>query len=247
MIYINKMDIFNYIKNNIEIRKIANGSLKAGSKIMTKFLLDLMDDNNNFVSKTNLNIGSLNEDIKKLEKSIIISNHPSFFDFVIVKKAIDCYCLTDNVDSDVLPTEYYMNEFHLIPYYKDENNCGKNAQELILKTVNEGKKVLVFPEGTIQTSIDLKTFKKGLFHLAYDNNIPIISMNIIIKSSFDDKYLESLFAYFQIPTEPPEIDVYYNEMIYPKDFTSFESFYDKCFESVSVGYYDRLEIKNEKN
>lgn len=239
------MEIFNYLKNKLEVRKVANSSLKAGSKVMAKFLIDLMDVSNNFISKTKVNKGTLDEDILNIDKAIIISNHPSFFDFIIIKKAIDCYCLTDNVDSDFLPPEFYINEFHLIPYYKDDKNPGKNAQELILKTVNEGKKVLVLPEGNVQVNTEIKTFKKGVFHLAYDNNIPIISMNIIIDSKFNNKYLESLLAYFQIPIEPPEINLYYNEVIYPKDHTSFESFYDKCFESVSIGYYDRMNEKSK--
>ena len=176
------MEILNYIINKIKIRCLANSSLKAGSKIMAKYLLDLMDVNNNFISKTIVHKGLLDEDLSKLEGAIIISNHPSFFDFIIMKKAIDCYCLTDNVDSDLLPPEFYINELHIIPYYKDDKNAGKNVQQLILETVNKGDKVLVFPEGGIQNKNVLNTFKKGLFHLAYDNNIPIVSMNIIVKS-----------------------------------------------------------------
>lgn len=234
------MDPLEYIKSYIQVRHVANNALKSGSKIMTKFLLDLTNVNNEHISNTITHKGAMDEDIKDIKGAIIFSNHPSFFDLIIIKKMMDCYCLTDNVDPGIMPTEDYVNKLNIIPYYRDEENAGKNAQELILQLVKKGNKVLVFPEGTLQDGKNIKIFKKGLFHLAYDNNIPMISMNIIVESQLNDNYLESLLAYIQMPIEPPVINVYYNEVITPQSHSSFESFFDKCFESVSFGYYNRF-------
>lgn len=234
------MDLFEYIKSCVHVRKVANGALKAGSKIMIKYLLDLIDVNNEYISNTTIHRGTIEEDIENIKGAIIFSNHPSFFDFIIIKKMINCYCLTDNVDRDIMSSEDYISKLGIIPYYREEENAGKNVQELILRLVKEGNKVLVFPEGSIQDNKVMGKFKKGLFHLAYDNKIPMISMNITVESPLNNNFLESLLGYIQIPIESPAINVYYNEVIYPESHSSFESFFDKCFESVSFGYYDKL-------
>lgn len=226
-----------YIQNFIQVRKIANNSLKAGSKYMQHLLESILDINNVFISNT---IVHFNYDEFNIEGGcIIICNHPSFLDFAIIKKGIDCYCLTDNVDRDCKTTEEYINKYHIIPYYKDEKEGGKNAKEIILQCVNDGKKVLVFPEGKIETTDDVLHFKKGLFEMAYNNSIPIISLNIIYHSDIENNYLRSLVAYFQLPVEPPKIDLYFNEVINPTKYSTFLTFYDKCFESVTNGFYDR--------
>lgn len=235
------MDFFDFVKNHIQVRNIANGAIKSGSKIMAKYLYDLSDINNSYVSKTEVHKANIDNDTKDIKGAIIISNHPSFFDLVIIKKLLDCYCLTDNVDKDVIPEELYIEYLHIVPYYRDDKNSGSNAKDIILKLVKEGKKVLVFPEGQLQTGEEIRTFKKGLFHMAYDNKIPIISLNILRESKFNDTFLECVLAYIQLPLEPPKTDVYYNEVIYPQEHSSFESFFDTCFESVSNGYYTRLE------
>ena len=234
------MDPLEYIKSYIQVRHVANSALKAGSKIMTKFSLDLTNVNNEHISNTITHRGTIDEDTKDIKGAIIFSNHTSFFDFIIIKKMVDCYCLTDNVDTGIMSTKDYIDKLNIIPYYREDENAGQNAQKIILDLVKKGNKVLVFPEGSIQNGEDMKTFKKGLFHLSYDNKIPMISMNITVESPLNDNYLESLLAYIQIPIEPPIINVYYNEVIMPESHSSFESFYDKCFESVSFGYYEKL-------
>lgn len=236
------MNFIEFFQDIIQVRKFANGSLKAGSKYMQFLLENILDSNNSFISNTEVHFNK--EDCQIEGGAIIICNHPSFLDFAIVKKGIDCYCLTDNVDREFKTTEEYINNYNVIPYFKDDNNAGSNAKDIILKCVMEGKKVLVFPEGTIEMTEEIIHFKKGLFEMAYNNSIPIVSLNIIYNSDFESNYLRSLVAYFQIPVEPPKIDLYFNEIIYPTRYTSFLSFYDKCFESVTNGYYDKKELKN---
>lgn len=234
------MEILEYVKSGIQVRNVANSALKAHSKIMAKFLLDLMDVNNEHISNTIIHKRNMDEDIKNIKGAIIFCNHSSFFDLIIVKKVIDCYCVTDNVDDAFMTTQDYIDRLHIIPYYRDNENAGKDVQDIILNLVNQGKKVLVFPEGGIQDGKNMRTFKKGLFHLAYDNKIPMISMNIIIESRLGDNYLESILAYIQLPMIPPVINIHYNEIIKPEDESSFDSFYDTCFESVTSGYYNRI-------
>ena len=48
----------------------------------------------------------------------------------------------------------------------------------LVKTVSEGRCVLVFPEGTRSSDGEIKEFKKGGFHLATQANVPIIPMRI---------------------------------------------------------------------
>ncbi len=229
-------DILNFVRNVVQVRNIANSSIKAGSQYM-KFLLEsLLDENNNFISNTSVHFDKIDDD----KSAILISNHPSYLDFAIMKKGINCYCLTDSVDKDLMDTNDYLEKYHIVPYFKDDPNSS-SVKDVILKCVSEGKKVLVFPEGSIQTENEMLHFKMGLFDMAYKNNVPIMSFNIIYDKSIENNYLRSILGFFHLPVLSPKIDLYYNETIYPKDHSSLMSFYDKCFESVSLNYYDKIE------
>ena len=59
----------------------------------------------------------------------------------------------------------------------NRNSSDKAVRELT-ETLNKGRNVLVFPEGTRSPNGKLQSFKKGAFHLAKAANAPIVPLHI---------------------------------------------------------------------
>lgn len=233
------MDILLTLKNTVKVGAIANSALNAGSEAMLDMLENIMDVNAEFIKNTTIHLKGLP---KQNEKGhVIICNHPSFFDFALIKKCIDCYCVTNSVDKTIHTTEEYLKKYKVIPYYDEGPNSGKNVQKLILQLINQGHNVLVFPQGEIQTEGKMGKLKKGLFHLCFDNKIDILVFTILIKCSIESNYLRSILAYLQIPIESPQINVFYNSCIHSTEHNSFESLYDECSRILLDSYFSKRE------
>jgi 1-acyl-sn-glycerol-3-phosphate acyltransferase len=56
---------------------------------------------------------------------------------------------------------------------------GEIIKQTIKDTIENGNRVLVFPEGITHTNWIPKEFKKGIFHLYQDNHIPILPLTLM--------------------------------------------------------------------
>lgn len=171
---------------------------------------------------------------------IVISNHSSFFDLTIVRKHIQCYCVANfsSIYTNNITDEQFLNDYHIIIYdYSLES--GTSVKAKILELINSGHDVLVFPEGYSikESSRDLcllKDFKKGLFHLAYENDISIIPISQWHYGNINPSYFDcyTLNVISNLPICTMNVDVIIDHEISPKSFSSFDEFYICCFETV---------------
>jgi len=216
----------------ISIKQISTLALGYDCKYYSKLMDSLFTNDLNVEIYNDLNV--------EIKGHIIISNHVSFYDFMIVSKLIECYCVSTIVDKELDKTKKYLENLNIIPYYYEDKNSGEFVKEEIKKLIDSGKNVLVFPEGDLQDGNTIGEFKRGLFHLAYDNKIPILSCNIIFKSKIDNTLIQSMAYFFELPLEEPTIKLYTNEFILPGNFLIFDLFYSKCFTSVRDSYENHL-------
>ena len=112
---------------------------------------------------------------------IVISNHQSYMDAIIIKSLIDCKFIGNG---KFFNNFILKNKFDIINYDIGNKKSGKNIKKIILKNILDKNIVTVFPEGKMNNSIynELLPFKKGLFYLAYTNNIPILMSIIYCKN-----------------------------------------------------------------
>jgi len=112
---------------------------------------------------------------------IFMSNHQSDFDILIVLA--------------YLPGQFRWiakKELFRIPVFGramknagyieiDRQNHERAMQNLTeaSRKIREGKSVMSFPEGTRSVDGTIKTFKKGMFHLALQAGVPIVPITII--------------------------------------------------------------------
>ena len=180
----------------------------------------------------------MNLDHKNIRGKLIISNHSSILDYTLINNYIKCYCIA-NIQPDIIKLisiESLFNDHNII-YYDYTLESGKNIKLKILELINKGENVLLFPEGYSArefNNIKLKSFKRGLFHLAYDNNISIIPISQYHHNSTSKEYFDSslLNLTLGIPINNLKVDIFIDEIIIPKNYCVFEDFYKKCFDII---------------
>jgi len=121
------------------------------------------------------------ENISTEQPQIFMSNHQSDFDILIVLA--------------YLPGQFRWlakKELFRIPMFGkamknagyieiDRQNHERAMQNLAeaSRKIREGKSVMSFPEGTRSKDGTIKAFKKGMFHLALQAEVPIVPITII--------------------------------------------------------------------
>jgi 1-acyl-sn-glycerol-3-phosphate acyltransferase len=109
------------------------------------------------------------------EPAIIISNHQSFLDILLlVMLHPKLILLTNNWvwNSPVFGAVVRMADFYPVA------NGAENSVELLANRVKHGYSVVVFPEGTRAVDGEIKRFHKGAFYLAEQLNIDILPILI---------------------------------------------------------------------
>jgi 1-acyl-sn-glycerol-3-phosphate acyltransferase len=171
---------------------------------------------------------------------IIISNHSCFLDYAIVKRHVDCYCVANirTFMSHAVTDDELFNRFKIIAYDYSPSG-GVKVKRRILDVVNSGQNVLVFPEGysvrsSSRSEVPLKPFKRGLFHLAYENGIPIVPVSQWHYNNTNIHYFDHFLddVILGRPIQDMNVDVFIGHEINPSECDSFEAFYDRCFRSV---------------
>jgi 1-acyl-sn-glycerol-3-phosphate acyltransferase len=165
---------------------------------------------------------------------IIISNHVNIYDFIFIRNVIDCYVVGNDV---FLINKKVEENLEIISYKILNKKSGTNVKKNILKLINSGKNVLVFPEGRMCNSLkdNLLKFKKGLFHLAYDNNIPILmtflysnNNNFAIGHPIHSikVILKFLFNVFLFNNSTTVVTYELIDFVYRNNFNNFNDYYN---------------------
>lgn len=170
--------------------------------------------------------------LDKLPKNgghIIISNHGSCFDHIIIKKICNCYTVAMSLVEKTFISNDFFNKYKILFYDKTIKNNGNSIKNKITEIINNNENILVFPEGdfVFKNGNQMQPFKKGLFHLAYNNNIPIIPI-----FQQHHNFHNSIYTYSQIfnvildlPINDLNVDVTINDIIIPKNYKTFDEFY----------------------
>ena len=129
-------------------------------------------------------------DNKKLKSTIIISNHFTVHDGMILSYLFDdIYFIakddifTSNFKNIFLNyfNKYLYASFNWIPYKRGNKTSGQICRKEIIKLLRSGKNICIFPEGKSQLNgVPLK-FYNGIFEIAVENNFDILPFAIYYK------------------------------------------------------------------
>lgn len=205
------------IKNKyVEILVLILFSIVLMIKFRFVYLNPLYWLTNKYYSKRVKIIGK--ENIPDKDGYVIISNHNFVSEYLIVKKIFKKKIFV--VVANSLIFKFMDTSDIIIPYDKNKKNIkksGKNKKKIILeKCKNEKKNVLVFPEGNWTNVNNMYLFKKGLFYLCYQNQIPIVPILFLIKKEKNNTYRICL---------DNKIKIKIFEKVNPSNFNNFDEYY----------------------
>lgn len=172
--------------------------------IFSKIVLVLMGIN---VKVHNLEL------LDKSKQFILVGNHMSYMDALISAVASDNYKkYIGKAEILAYPVLGYLLKKLYVPVQRDQKESRKWSMETMFKYLKDGASMVIFPEGTCNTTPELlKEFKDGAFSLSVQLQIPIAICTIVGAADVMPRKLLSI--------RPGRIDVYWTKIIEPGSFT----------------------------
>ncbi len=175
---------------------------------------------------------------------LLLMNHYSGLDIMFLVGLIEFYSVVKsdllgeiiNEDESWLITylkEEVFEKLQFIPYKRGDKKSGDEVKDIILKNIKSGKNVIVFPEGTTQHCFKKPLeFKKGIFHLAHENNIPIFSFSINYSKDIGFNKKETT-DFVHIFMQKADVRLYCNGIFYPEYYSNMDDLYNDVYWSIS--------------
>ena len=112
--------------------------------------------------------------------AIIVSNHPGFFDPLIVTNAFWTKRCGFIATTDIFKNKFQKKLFTSFGCIEvDKNNVSVSMFKKTINILNRGHSVIIFPEGHVVREENVQSFKSGAVFMAIVANVPIIPMYII--------------------------------------------------------------------
>ena len=130
----------------------------------------------------------------------------------------------------LLPLQYlFFNQGMLISYRRGNRISGLECQKDIIQKI-KNHNIIIFPEGTSTRNGISKSFKKGLFHTAYKNKIPIIPISLKYKKDIGINPGDKLNLSEWI-NETAKLEIH--DEINPEEFNNLDELHKHSFEVVT--------------
>jgi 1-acyl-sn-glycerol-3-phosphate acyltransferase len=106
--------------------------------------------------------------------ALVVSNHRSYLDIVIILAHLDAAFLAKKELASWPIFGRAAKRGNTVFVDRSSAESRANARQAIGEKLAQGISVVVFPEGTTSAGPGILPFKKGIFHLAALNNIPVV-------------------------------------------------------------------------
>jgi len=114
------------------------------------------------------------EDIKKGSKYVLVSNHESLIDILLLMQLFIPFRWITKIEMSRVPVLGWviiMNKY--IPVKRGDKDSKEVMLEMCQRSLNENIPVFFFPEGTRSSDGSTGPFRDGAFVTAMENNVPI--------------------------------------------------------------------------
>jgi len=180
--------------------------------------------------------GTIN--IPRKDGYIIVSNHVSFEDAFFINKI---FSNTKFIAANgIIAKLFYKNHPDCIYYDinpKNKINSGIEVKKKILECTRSNINIGIFPEGEFCNVDSLLPFKKGLFYLAYENNITIVPTLILLK-----KRTKFIFNYNINLNKKIVVKIF--KPVKPNKFKCFDDYYSYIY-CLMNDYYKKYVSKQK--
>jgi 1-acyl-sn-glycerol-3-phosphate acyltransferase len=169
---------------------------------------------------------------------IVITNHVSFEDGIFIYKIFKNIKFI--VANGIIAKLFYKNNPDCIYYDidpKNKINSGIEVKKKILECTQNKINISIFPEGEFSNVDNLLPFKKGLFYLAFENNITIVPTLILLK-----KRTKFIFNYNINLNKKVVIKIF--NPVKPDKFKNFDDYYSYIYNLMNDNY--KKYVKKQK-
>ena len=176
--------------------------------------------------------------IPKKDGYIIIANHVSFEDAFFINKIFKNTKFI--VANGIIAKLFYKNHPDCIYYDiepKNKINSGIEVKKKILECTRNNINIGIFPEGEFCNVDSLMPFKKGLFYLAYENNITIVPTLILLK-----KRTKFIFNYNINLNKKIVVKIF--KPVKPSKFKNFDDYYSYIYNLMNDNYKKYVKKNN---
>ncbi len=152
------------------------------------------------------------------EASLLVGNHRSFFDILLLY--VQCKRLTGFVAKDSMEKIPSLRVWmrYLYCLFLDRKDVKQGMKTILqaIEYVKQGVSICIFPEGTRNTGEELSMlpFKEGSFKIALKTGCPIVPVSINNSAEIFENHLPKL--------KKTHVVVEYGKPIYPKDLSREE-------------------------
>ena len=118
---------------------------------------------------------------------MVISNHPTWVDPIIIQLAFPFRRLNSLATKDLFDSQAKMRFFTLMHcIIVDKDNFSLSSFHEVVGRLEEGKLVVIFPEGRVSANgaPELTAFKSGAVLMAHKAGVPILPMYIVKKKKW---------------------------------------------------------------
>jgi 1-acyl-sn-glycerol-3-phosphate acyltransferase len=150
--------------------------------------------------------------IGKDKQYIFIANHRSYLDALLAAVANNNYKkFIGKAEVLKIPVIGYVLKTLNVPVQRDNKDSRKWSINKMIEHLKDGVGMVVFPEGTCNTTTDLlKDFKVGAFMLSLQTNIPIAIYTIIGAGE--------LMPRNGLLVRPGKIKIIWKEILHPENY-----------------------------
>ena len=120
------------------------------------------------------------EKIDPKQSYLIMGNHNSFIDIPVLFKTMPFYTyfIAKKELRKIPLLGWYIEAYGMIYIDRSDRLKAKESIAHAGKLVSQGKRIIIFPEGTKSKDGKIAPFKKGGFHLAEQAQVPILPLKI---------------------------------------------------------------------
>lgn len=179
------------------------------------------------------------EKLKEYERCVIIANHPSLIDYVLLGAELSNFsCL---VKSSLLKNPFFGKVISGANYIPNDNESS--VIDLCNEQFNEGDNILIFPEGTRTTTTDISKIKakRGAANIALRCETKVV----VLKISLSEHFLAKGQKWYDVPAKMPVYSFSLVNEIPKEEVTSYQDeMMSKAVRHLNRRFFEELFSKD---
>jgi len=167
---------------------------------------------------------------------VFLQNHINHFDFIACHNTSPHYRQGIELEIHFSYPLYgpFMKARGTVPVREGESGQSETLRERIREQLTQGRSLLAFPEAQRTTTGRLMPFRRGLFFIARDLDVPVVPVSC--------PGMYEVMRRGSVLIRPDhDVHVYMDAPIYPSDFDTIDAFVDAVYRVISErvdNYYE---------